>query len=250
VICVDDPWGRLLVERLATAPFPVRTYSSADLGDDGAFAWGGQRVRVPLVGAHNELNGLAAAHVADLLGGDGAAIAAALSTAPEVPGRFERVDAGQPFTVLVDYSHTPDALRVATSAAATMAAGRTIVVFGCGGERDATKRAPMGEVAASLADVVLVTTDNPRSEDPQTIVDEVLAGARRVHRTPAPEVVAEVDRRRAIGRAIALADDGDVVLLAGKGHEAYQEVQGVKYHFDDREEAFQALGDRGFRRRQ
>lgn len=244
VVCIDDAWGRQLAERLASTPVPVRTYSSADLEPDGAFRFGRHMVQVPLGGRHNALNGLAAAHAADLLGVTTDVVAGALSSAPGVEGRFERVDEGQPFTVLVDYSHTPGALRTALGEARALSpSARTIVVFGCGGERDHTKRAPMGEVAAALADVVVVTTDNPRGEDPLRIIDEIVAGTRGAG--AGVQVLIIPDRTEAITKAIGLAAAGDVVLIAGKGHEAYQEVDGVKRHLDDREEAAAALAALG-----
>jgi UDP-N-acetylmuramoyl-L-alanyl-D-glutamate--2,6-diaminopimelate ligase len=234
------------VRRLDGAPFPVRTYSSADLEEDGTFLWDGQAVAVPMIGAHNALNGLAAAHVAEVLGVDAGGVAAALRTAPDVRGRFERVDAGQPFSVLVVYSHTPDALRIALEEADRLGgSGRTLVVFGCGGDRDHTKRRPMGEVAAAHADVVVVTSDNPRSEDPQAIIAEVVAGTVDAPRR-ATDVFVDADRRAAIARAVSLAQAGDVVLLAGKGHETYQEVAGHKHHLDDREEALASLAALGW----
>jgi UDP-N-acetylmuramoyl-L-alanyl-D-glutamate--2,6-diaminopimelate ligase len=244
VICTDDPWGRALTERLARSPFPVRTYSAADVAEDGSFTWGGHVVQLPIAGTHNALNGLAAAHVADLLGLDAAAVAAALSTSPDVRGRFERVEAGQPFSVLVDYSHTPGALAVALEQLNRFD-GRLLVAFGCGGERDQSKRAPMGRIAAENADVVVVTTDNPRSEDPDVIIADILAGTEVAARRAA-DIIVEPDRRAAIARTIGLARPSDVVLIAGKGHETYQEVHGVKHHLDDREEALAALAALGW----
>ena len=249
VVCTDDRWGRALVERIRGLHLPLRTYSSEDVADDGSIRWDERAVRVPLPGRHNALNALAAAHAADVLGVAPAAVADALGRAPGVPGRFEVVDAGQPFTVMVDYCHTPDALLVALGEARRLAGGaRTVVVFGCGGERDHTKRGPMGEAAALLADVVVVTTDNPRHEDPDAIIAEVVAGTRSSGARQDVEVLIIPDRRAAIARAVGLARVGDVVLLAGKGHEPYQEVQGVKHHLDDREEAVAALADLGWRR--
>ena len=152
-----------------------------------------------------------------------------------MPGRLEPVDEGQPFTVLVDYSHKPDALAAALAAARDLAEGRVLCVFGCGGDRDRGKRPVMGRIAADLADVAIVTSDNPRSEDPDAIIAEVAAGAA----VGALEI--EPDRRLAIRRAIELAEPGDVVLVAGKGHEQGQEVAGTVHPFDDRDVAREAL---------
>jgi UDP-N-acetylmuramoyl-L-alanyl-D-glutamate--2,6-diaminopimelate ligase len=151
----------------------------------------------------------------------------ALAGADRVPGRFEPVDEGQRFTALVDYAHTPDSLDNVLRAARQLTRGRLHVVFGAGGDRDRSKRPQMGKVATRLADRVIVTSDNPRSEDPDAIVDEILAGA-------GPEAEREVDRRRAIELAMATAEPGDVVVVAGKGHEQGQEFEGGrKEPFDD-----------------
>jgi UDP-N-acetylmuramoyl-L-alanyl-D-glutamate--2,6-diaminopimelate ligase len=156
-----------------------------------------------------------------------------------VPGRFERVDAGQPFTVLVDYAHTPDSLDNLLRAARAVTHGRVIVVFGCGGDRDRGKRPLMGEIAGRLADVAVVTSDNPRSEQPEAIVAEVAAG---VARTAPGRFQVEVDRRAAIRAALGMAEPGDAVLVAGKGHEQGQEFAGgVKVPFDDRVVAAEEL---------
>ncbi len=161
--------------------------------------------------------------------------AQALAEAPRVPGRFEAVDEGQAFGVLVDYAHTPDSLENVLRAARELTKGRLHVVFGAGGDRDRGKRPLMGEVAARLADRVVVTSDNPRSEEPAAIVREILAGA-------GPGVESEVDRRAAIAQALGDADEGDVVVIAGKGHEQGQEFEGGrKEPFDDIEVAREAL---------
>jgi UDP-N-acetylmuramoyl-L-alanyl-D-glutamate--2,6-diaminopimelate ligase len=150
-----------------------------------------------------------------------------------VPGRFEQVDEGQPFTVIVDYAHKPGALENVLHTARGLTGGRVICVFGCGGDRDRGKRPQMGRIAFELADRAILTSDNPRSEDPLAIVAEVLAGA--------PGLEVEPDRARAIERAIEGAAEGDVVLIAGKGHEQGQEVDGVLHPFDDREVARRVL---------
>jgi UDP-N-acetylmuramoyl-L-alanyl-D-glutamate--2,6-diaminopimelate ligase len=172
------------------------------------------------------------------LGGSLSQISAALPQAGRVPGRFEPVDEGQPFAVLVDYAHTPDSLENVLQAARPLTAGRLWCVFGCGGDRDRGKRPLMGEIAARLADEVIVTSDNPRSEDPEAILEEIGAGTGR----PGPRVAVEVDRRKAIEQALGAAKDGDVVVIAGKGHEQGQEFAGgEKLPFDDVTVAREAL---------
>ncbi|HEV3000916.1 MAG TPA: cyanophycin synthetase, partial [Solirubrobacteraceae bacterium] len=184
--------------------------------------------RAPLPGRFNVLNSLVALAAARALGVDDATIAAALPRVGRVPGRFEGVDEGQDFAVVVDYSHTPDSLENVLRAARDLAAGgRVLCVFGCGGDRDRGKRPIMGRIADELADVPIVTSDNPRSEDPEAIVHEVLAGM-------SAAVEWHVDRREAIASAIEQAWTGDVVVIAGKGHEQGQEFEGGrKEPFDD-----------------
>jgi UDP-N-acetylmuramoyl-L-alanyl-D-glutamate--2,6-diaminopimelate ligase len=157
-----------------------------------------------------------------------------IASLPGVPGRFEAVDEGQSFAVVVDYAHTPDSLATVLRAARDLGEGRVIVVFGAGGDRDRGKRPLMGKVAADLADLAIVTSDNPRSEDPLAIIQDVLQGT-------GVDVEIDPDRRSAIARAVALAGDGDVVVIAGKGHEQGQDVGGVVSPFDDREVAREAL---------
>jgi UDP-N-acetylmuramoyl-L-alanyl-D-glutamate--2,6-diaminopimelate ligase len=186
-------------------------------------------------GLFNVRNVLGAFATARAMGVAAEVAAGALAAAGRVPGRFEAVDAGQPFAVVVDYSHTPDSLENALHAARELARGRVICVFGAGGDRDRGKRPVMGEIAARLADVAIVTSDNPRSEHPDAIIDEIASGM-----TGAFE--READRRRAIERAVALAAAGDVVLIAGKGHEQGQEFAGGrKEPFDDVQVARDAL---------
>jgi UDP-N-acetylmuramoyl-L-alanyl-D-glutamate--2,6-diaminopimelate ligase len=161
-------------------------------------------------------------------------IAAGVASVRDVPCRFEVVDEGQPFAVVVDYAHTPESLGTVLRAARDLADRRVLVVFGAGGDRDRTKRAPMGAVAAELADVVLVTSDNPRSEDAVAIIQDVLQGA-------GMDVEIDPDRRSAIRRALSLAEAGDVVVVAGKGHEQGQDIGGVIHPFDDRAIVREAL---------
>ncbi len=195
-------------------------------------------VRTPLVGPFNVVNALAAATTALLAGFELDAIVAGLGAPAVVPGRMERIDGGQDFTVFVDYAHTPDALEAAIAAARGVAgaAGRVIVVFGCGGDRDRAKRPVMGEIAARAADLAIVTSDNPRSEDPVAILDEIVQGV------PSGRAVERVlDRRAAIYDAVGAADAGDVVLVAGKGHEPGQIVGDRVEPFDDRTVARAAI---------
>ena len=189
---------------------------------------GSASVRLPLLGRFNVANALGVAAVAWGMGLPVETIAERLSAAPQVPGRMERIASG-PCTVLRDYAHTPDALERALEALRPVTTGRMIVVFGAGGDRDRGKRAPMGEIAVRLADVAIATSDNPRTEDPERILDEVEAGmtARPHHRL--------ADRRDAIALALSLAQPGDTLLLAGKGHETYQVVGTEKQPFDERQ---------------
>ena len=238
----DDPYGCRLPADLRfaiDAPAADVRAERVELRADGTtFAlrtpWGDADVTTRLVGRFNVENALAAAATAGLAGVPVPAIAAGLATLPGVPGRLELVSDGQPFAVVVDYAHTADALDSVLRAVRPLARGRVICVFGCGGDRDRGKRPAMARAACAGADLVVVTTDNPRSEDPLAIIDEVLAGA-------AANVEVEPDRRAAIARAIGLAGPGDVVLIAGKGHEQGQEVAGAVSPFDDRAVAREAL---------
>jgi UDP-N-acetylmuramoyl-L-alanyl-D-glutamate--2,6-diaminopimelate ligase len=181
----------------------------------------------PLTGRFNVSNVLGAFATARALGVQADVAVEAIAGAGQVPGRFQSVSEGQDFAVLVDYAHTPDSLENVLNAARPLTHRRLHVVFGCGGDRDRGKRPLMGEIAARLADRVIVTSDNPRSEDPAAIIEEILAGS-------GPDVEHEVDRRIAIDRAMASAAAGDVVVIAGKGHEQGQEFEGGrKIPFDD-----------------
>ena len=192
-------------------------------------------VALPLVGRHNIANALAAAAAAQSCGIDSGAIVAGLTAVTNVPGRFEKVDAGQDFTVVVDYAHTPEELERLLAAAQKMARARIITVFGCGGDRDRGKRPLMGRAAARWSDEVIVTSDNPRTEDPASIISDILPGL-----GDKPYNV-RVDRREAIAEAIEQARANDLVIIAGKGHEDYQIIGSQKHHFDDREVAMEAL---------
>ncbi len=243
VVNLDDERGRQLAER---AHVPTIGYSLADATDlevgstRSRFRWRGVAIELPLGGRFNVSNALAAASAAARLGIAEATIAAGLAGAPAVPGRFEAVDEGQPFAVLVDYAHKPGALAGALEAARDAASGgRVILVFGAGGDRDVSKRPEMGEVAARLADRVLLTSDNPRGEDPLAIIDAIRAGM-----PASPRCTVEPDRAAAIAMAIDDAAPGDVVLIAGKGHEAVQIIGDRTLPFDDRAVARGALRDR------
>ncbi len=246
VVNVDDEWGRRLAELLEDVHrAPLVTFGlderaeiraeEVELTPAGSrFRAAGLDIETRLPGIFNVSNALGAVAAGLLLDLDEDAIVAGIAGVGAVPGRFERVDDGQPFTVLVDYSHTPDSLETALTAARDLAEGRVLVVFGAGGDRDRGKRPLMGKVAAELADLVIVTSDNPRSERPLAIIEDILQGA-------GTDVEIDPDRRSAIERALGLAEPGDVVVIAGKGHEQGQDVGGVVQPFDDRVVAREAL---------
>jgi UDP-N-acetylmuramoyl-L-alanyl-D-glutamate--2,6-diaminopimelate ligase len=203
-----------------------------------------QRIKVatPLVGRHNIMNCLAAAGACASLGVDLPTIASALENFGNVPGRMERVPADAPFQVFVDYAHTDDAMEKVLDAVRPLTKKRVIVVFGCGGDRDRTKRPRMAKVAEKFADCIVVTSDNPRSENPDAIIEEIVAGFSDDGRQRSR---VEPDRRRAIELAMGEAREGDVVVIAGKGHEKYQIVGSTRSHFDDVEVAREILQRRG-----
>jgi UDP-N-acetylmuramoyl-L-alanyl-D-glutamate--2,6-diaminopimelate ligase len=238
----DDAYGRRLPADLrfglATPGAEVRAEDVRYGAHGTAFRlrtpWGDAEVATRLVGRFNVENALAAVSSAGLAGVPLAAIVTGLEGVAGVPGRLEVVSGDRPFAVIVDYAHTADALENVLRALRPLATGRLIVVFGCGGDRDRGKRPTMARVACALADEVIITTDNPRSEDPLAIIAEVAAGADGRH-------AVEPDRRRAIERAIAAAAPGDVVLIAGKGHEQGQDVAGSITPFDDRVVACEVL---------
>jgi UDP-N-acetylmuramoyl-L-alanyl-D-glutamate--2,6-diaminopimelate ligase len=247
VVNIDDPWGRRL---LVEPEIPTTTYAvdaAADIragdvvvDDDGIrFRVGDVAIRSSLRARFNVENCLGVFAVARAIGVGAEVIRQGIEALAVVPGRMEPVDAGQGFTVVVDYAHTPDSILGVLRGARPLTAGRVIVVFGCGGDRDRAKRPMMGRAAAQGADLVVITSDNPRSEDPHRIIDEVVAGI------PAgASRIVEVDRAVAIERAIGEATDGDVVVIAGKGHETTQEIDGVVRPFDDRVVARAALDAR------
>ena len=252
IVNLDDEYGKRLISQLPAAR--VWSYSTTDSSADlwtseleyqqtgvkgklhtpqGEIAFSS-----PLVGDYNLENFLAAVGTSLHLGMGLERIVAAMEDFPGVPGRMERVQVSpqQNITAIVDYAHTPDSLESLLTAARPFIHGKVICVFGCGGDRDRTKRPQMGKIAAELADLVVVTSDNPRTEDPARILTDVVAG---IHRTAGIEVIA--DRAQAIERAISIAEAGDGVLIAGKGHEDYQILGTEKIHFDDREQARAAL---------
>jgi UDP-N-acetylmuramoyl-L-alanyl-D-glutamate--2,6-diaminopimelate ligase len=261
IVNVDDPYGARLAGELrdAGAP-PLRTFSPSGASQadyralDASFDASGSRfrcvwpdgeveVRTPHAGHFNVENALAAIAACDVLGVAVAASAAALADSQRAPGRFEPVEAGQPFAVLVDYAHTPDSLENVLRAARRLTEGRLVCVFGCGGDRDRNKRPKMGEISARLADRSVVTSDNPRSEDPEAIIAEILAGIPGyANGGGRDDVAVEPDRRAAIALALGDAEPGDTVVIAGKGHEQGQEFAGGrKIPFDDRKVASELL---------
>jgi len=253
VLNLDDAYGARLAAELEAAGREALTFSASGkagadfraegvdfdarrttfrcIGPDGAFD-----VEMPLPGHFNVANALAAVAAAQALGVGLDRAATALASAGRVPGRFEPVDEGQGFAVLVDYAHTPDSLENVLRAARPLTAGRLICIFGCGGDRDRAKRPLMGRIGAELSDLAIVTSDNPRSEPPEAIINEILAG---VEGRP---VEVEPDRRAAIALGVDAAGDGDTVVIAGKGHEQGQEfAAGRKLPFDDRQVAREEL---------
>jgi UDP-N-acetylmuramoyl-L-alanyl-D-glutamate--2,6-diaminopimelate ligase len=249
LVNIDDEHGRRLA---AEAAVPVRTFSSAghpadwqatdvDLQPGGStfvvHTPGGDSfpARVPLTGDYNVSNALCAIAALGEVGLDPRRVAEGMAVSGGVPGRLEQVDAGQPFLAIVDYAHKPDAITAALNALRPQTKGRLLLVIGAGGDRDPGKRPLMGEIAARLADVLVVTDDNPRSEDPAAIRAAVLAGVERVAAAERAEVHEVGDRREAIRLAVTLAGEGDVLVVAGKGHETGQEVAGAVHPFDDRD---------------
>jgi UDP-N-acetylmuramoyl-L-alanyl-D-glutamate--2,6-diaminopimelate ligase len=264
VVNVDDPWGRRLVEELAAAGHPnAITFAVGHEADFGAESIelnpvgsrftcisGKERgaVELPLPGLFNVYNALGAVAAASVVGVEMETALEGLAGAEHVPGRFERIDEGQDFSVLVDYAHTPASLASVLETARVLlqgsGRGRLLCVFGAGGDRDRDKRPQMGAAARRLSDHVVVTSDNPRSEDPDTIIAAIVEGAERVAAEESLQSTLEVeaDRREAIARAVTLAKPGDIVLIAGKGHEQGQEFEGGrKVPFDDRDVAREAL---------
>ena len=242
VVNIDDTHGRLLYD---AATIPTLGFRSSDASDvqldttSATFVWRGRRIALSMGGAFNVMNALAAATTAETLGVPLDAIVDGLATAT-VPGRFEPIHGPQPFGVLVDFAHTPDGLERVLQAARSLVAppGRVIVVFGCGGDRDRSKRPLMGRIATDFADTAILTSDNPRGENPLAIINDVRTGVANAHR-----LTVQPDRRQAIRDALGVAQAGDVVVIAGKGHESGQEIAGVVHPFDDRDVARAAIRD-------
>jgi UDP-N-acetylmuramoyl-L-alanyl-D-glutamate--2,6-diaminopimelate ligase len=259
IVNLDDPYGRRLAAELPEAvTFAIARdahYRAYDVrvGHDGCrlrleTPGGARALSLPLRGQFNVANALGAFAAAHALGGDLDTLVEALERGVRVPGRMEPVDEGQEYAVLVDYAHTPDSLENVLATARELTGGRVICVFGAGGDRDTGKRALMGEIAAQGADVVVVTSDNPRSEQPQAIIAQIMEGTTGARPVGAAKIVVEADRREAIHRAVAAARPGDVVLIAGKGHEQGQEfAAGRVVPFDDVAVAREALRARGAR---
>ena len=210
-------------------------------GVEFVLCFDGQRcpIKSPLVGEYNISNLLAAAGICLAAGIDIDTVAKGLSDFKNVPGRLERVDCGQSFGVFVDYAHTDDALKNVLAAMRPLCKGKLIVVFGCGGDRDRTKRPRMAKVAENLADLIIVTSDNPRTENPTAIIDEITAGFEKPR---AENIFIKADRKTAIGLALEKARENDIVLIAGKGHEDYQIIGKEKIHFSDAETIAEFFG--------
>jgi len=251
-INLDDPWGRRLAElaRCRVTGYaidaaaevracgvrlsPTGSSFTLELPDESL------AVRTSLIGRFNLYNALGAATCCYALGIGASDLVAGLQQAQPAAGRLERVDLGQPFTVIVDYAHTPEALANVLEAARGLQPRRLICVFGCGGDRDRSKRPKMGAIATELADLTIITSDNPRSEDPDAIIAEIVTGA------AGSSFRVEADRRAAIAEAVAEAAEGDLVLIAGKGHETYQEGPNGRIDFDDRLVAAELLREHGY----
>jgi len=233
VVNTDDTRGRLLFD---ASTIPMATFALDDIAavkitaSSIEFEWEGVRIAAPIGGRFNVMNLLAACTVARELGLTPKEIARAVTQVQSVPGRFERVDAGQDFTVVVDFAHTPEGLAEVLQAGRAVCAGRVHVVFGCGGDRDSGKRPLMGGVAAQYSDNVMVTSDNPRSEDPLDIIKQILEG---IPTSATCIVNSNSDRRAAISDALQSAHVGDIVIVAGKGHETTQEFAHHREEFDD-----------------
>lgn len=249
VICIDDEWGARLAGLATDRGVNVVRCSGRDIVTDGdvgrdtSVRWHGARGVLHLAGAHNLANAVVAANIGELLGLSSQKVLDGLSALPTVAGRFEYVDNGQPFSVVVDYAHTPDGVEVALRAArgAVAADSQVTIVLGAGGDRDQAKRPLMAAIAEELADRVVLTSDNPRYEDPRAILEEMQTGLRDPSR-----VLVDPDRAAAIRLAIKSAAPGDVVLIAGKGHETTQTIGDAVLRFDDREVARTVLSSMGY----
>jgi len=247
IINVDDPYGKKLVRMTgeasvityaidAEADVTARRLKATSKASEFVLSTpqGKKKISIAHIGRHNVYNALAAVSAALCAGVPFEKAAHLMESAPGAPGRLQKVELGQPYTVLVDFAHTGDALENVLSAIHKIKANRIITVFGCGGDRDRTKRPVMGEIATRLSDYVLVTSDNPRSEDPDKIALDIEVGIRKHHRNNYQVII---DREQAIAQAIAMAEKDDIILIAGKGHETYQIIGDTKIHFNDAETA-------------
>jgi len=256
IVNIDDSYANRIVENCKAkrvfygfspdADFQICNFAFGVEGTELTIKHHGAtyEIRSGLVGRFNAYNLTGAFASAVALGHEPTSVAAALSNVPSVKGRFERIDSGKGFLVVVDYAHSPDSLQKTLQSAREILTseagnGRLLTIFGCGGNRDRTKRPKMGKIAQDLSDETIVTSDNPRFENPETIADEVLAGMRAGDE----HVFRIIDRSTAIRKGIELARPHDIVVLAGKGHEDYQDIRGIKHHFDDREEVEKILND-------
>ncbi len=256
VINIDDPYGRRLQE--LTASERVITYGTqGEFQPDISFSGvrcdvscvdfeiltpeGKANIHLSVSGRFNVHNSLCAAGIAFALGWPLSSVVEGLESFTGVKGRFERIKGSHPFTVYIDYSHTPDALAHAIAACREIAKGRVITVFGAGGDRDRDKRSKMGNVVSELSDIIVLTSDNPRTEDPESIIDQIEKGV-----AESAEKYRISNRRDAIRFALGLANDGDVVLIAGKGHEDYQIIGTTRHHFDDSEVVRSWLEEQGY----
>ena len=256
VINVGDKWSELMIDaaksRIITfrcdegdADLKARVLEHSLSGGRFEIIWGGETFEVftPLVGEYHVENAALAAGVALGLGFDPDTVRRGIARVKTIPGRMEAVNCGQPFSVMVDYSHTPHALKSALISLRSLCRRDLLVVFGCGGDRDRTKRPEMGRVAGELADRLVITNDNPRNEEPGIIAGEVMSGVPTRRRNRA---MVELDRREAIETALQGAREGDVILIAGKGHENYQLVKNKRLEFDDRKVVAETLARLGW----
>jgi UDP-N-acetylmuramoyl-L-alanyl-D-glutamate--2,6-diaminopimelate ligase len=248
VVCVDDAWGGRLAGLAADAGLDVVRCSVRDVvidhyeGSRVAIRWHGAQGTLHLAGEHNVANAVVAANIGEVLGLHAAAALDGLGALKSVPGRFEYIEAGQPFAVVVDYAHTPDGVEVVLRAARQTVSedSEVTIVVGCGGDRDRAKRPLMAAVAEQMADRVILTSDNPRHEDPRAILNEMQTGLRDPSR-----VIIDPDRAAAIRLAIESAAPGGIVLIAGKGHETTQTIGDTEFPFDDRDVARAVLAELG-----
>ena len=258
VINRDDAWASQMIDASKGDVITYGIYNDADvmaknikidsqgISFDVTGKYGNKNIKMKLTGKFNVYNALAAFSASMACGYEVEKVIDALEKVSTIPGRFELIKKGQPFAVVVDYAHTPDGLLNILLAAKNIVKNRLIAVFGCGGDRDASKRPVMGEIAAKHCDMVVITSDNPRTEKPSDIIEDIVEGVVRVKKQK--EVWYEVieNRKQAISYAIKNAKPGDVVIIAGKGHETYQIIGNTKHEFDDRKVAYDVLSEMGY----